>query len=441
MRILSINSLRRCHERISVSRHAWFVLVKSLGFLGYTFSPIFAPFPRQAPQKERLVLISSQYSSQELPSCMRVLTSCPQLSFSYDSHDLPSPLNKPNTETQHHNLITATPTKMASPIYKNKLAIASVSLGMHASHTLPEKILAAAHNHFSGIEIVYCDLEAWCTSQSQPLLSGAQAIKNICKTHNLVILSLAPFKNFEAHTSPLSTRLSTARHWLELAQALGATYLQVPSQFDTENTIDDEDLSISELQALADLASEFGVKIAYEAVAWGTYVNTWQDSLRIVKRVDRVNFGMCWDAFHVLAKIWGSCTSPDGKLDAGDETLKKSLGELVEVLKGVDRERVFYVQLSDGERYEPVLGRGHRFWVEGMDERLIWSRNTRPFPLERGLGAYFPIRDVVRNILGMGGWDGWLSFEVFDWRMRNDSFLPEEAAKRGWKSWMELKKD
>lgn len=102
---------------------------------------------------------------------------------------------------------------------------------------------------------------------------------------------------------------------------------------------------------------------------------------------------------------------------------------------------MFYVQLSDGERYEPVLGRAHRFWVEGMDERLIWSRNTRPFPLEGELGAYFPMMEVVRSVLGRGEWGGWVSFEVFDWRMRDEIFLPEEAAERGWKSWVELNKD
>ncbi|KAE9365907.1 putative 4-hydroxyphenylpyruvate dioxygenase [Stipitochalara longipes BDJ] len=329
---------------------------------------------------------------------------------------------------------------MASPPYENKLAIATVSLGMNASHTLTEKIAVAAHSHFSGIEIVYSDLEAWCATQSLPLLSGAERIKTHCESHNLTILSLAPFKNFEAHTSPLSIRLDAVKHWLQIAQALGATYLQVPSQFDTPNCIDDEALAVRELQALADLAADFGVSIAYEAVAWGAYVATWQDSLRIIKKVDRANFGMCWDAFHVLARIWGSCTSASRKLDGGDEALRKSLEELVSVLKGEDSEKVFYVQLSDGEFYNPPLEKGHKFWVEGMDERLVWSRNTRPFPLETELGGYFPIGEVVKAILAEGGFAGWVSFEVFDWRMRSEKFMPDEAAQRGWKSWIELGK-
>ena len=327
---------------------------------------------------------------------------------------------------------------MAKLSYKNKLAIATVSLGMHTSHTLPEKLAAASRNHFSGIEIVYSDLEAWSASQSLTLLSGAKAIEALCKTHNLTILSLAPFKNFETHTSPLSTRLDTAKHWLEIAQALGAVYLQVPSQFDTPNCIDNEALAVRELQALADLAADFGVNIAYEAAAWGAYVETWQDSLHIIKRVDRANFGMCWDAFHVLARIWGSCTLPSGKLEGGDEALRESLEELVSVLKGEDRGKVFYMQLSDGEFYDPPLVEGHKFWTEGMDERLVWSRNTRPFPLEAELGGYFPVGNIIRAALGEGGFEGWISFEVFDWRMRDKIYLPAQAAQRGWQSWIEL---
>jgi hypothetical protein len=42
----------------------------------------------------------------------------------------------------------------------NSLAIATVSLGEHASHILPGKITAAAQNSFSGIEITYPDLDA-----------------------------------------------------------------------------------------------------------------------------------------------------------------------------------------------------------------------------------------------------------------------------------------
>ena len=112
--------------------------------------------------------------------------------------------------------------------------------------------------------------------------------------------------------------------------------------------------------------------------------------------------------------------------------------EFVNVLKGEGREKVFYVQLSDGEFFDPVLDVGHRFWSEEMDCRLVWSRNARPFPHEREMGAYFPMSDVVKMALGEGQFGGWVSFEVFDWRMREEGFEVSEAARRGRKSWIAL---
>ena len=106
----------------------------------------------------------------------------------------------------------------------------------------------------------------------------------------------------------MSSRLDTARHWLEIATALGAKYLQVASQFDTDNSSGDWPLMVLELQELSDLAASYSLAIAYEAVAWGSYVNTWEDLLCMVKDVNCPNFGVCLDSFHVAAHIWGVST-------------------------------------------------------------------------------------------------------------------------------------
>jgi hypothetical protein len=46
-----------------------------------------------------------------------------------------------------------------------KLAIASVSLGQHPTHTIPLKFAAAAAaNNFTGVELVYKDLVSFSES-------------------------------------------------------------------------------------------------------------------------------------------------------------------------------------------------------------------------------------------------------------------------------------
>lgn len=323
---------------------------------------------------------------------------------------------------------------------ENKLAIATVSLGQHPSHSLPDKILAAAQHGFAAVEMVYADLAAYALSKSPEtsIEDAAREIAQLCTAQNIAILSLNPLKNFEGHPSPLTQRMDTARHWVHIARLLGARFLQMPSQFDTGNSTGEEDVIIPELQKMVDMTAELapGLGIAYEAVAWGSYVNTWQDSWRVVKLVDRANFGLCLDSFHVVARLWGDITAESGKQDGNvDELLGKSLDEFV---TACPIEKIFYVQFSDGERYSPPLAPGHRFYDPTFPSALTWSRNTRPFPLEEELGAYMPVVQVAHAWLVQKGWKGYVSLEVFDWRMRDEARRPVDNAARGMNSWKKL---
>jgi sugar phosphate isomerase/epimerase len=189
-----------------------------------------------------------------------------------------------------------------------KLAIASVSLGQHPTHTMPQKFAAAAAAHFTGIELVYKDLVSFSESHSLSLVEGASRIKDIAAEHGLEIVSINPFKMFEGHLGvPLEERLGAVREWMRIARALGTRIIQIPSQMDPNST-GDEDIIISDLRAMADVRAEGGgnvISFAYEAVAFGVHNSLWEDSVRIVEKVDRDNFGICLDNFHVHAKLWG----------------------------------------------------------------------------------------------------------------------------------------
>jgi sugar phosphate isomerase/epimerase len=106
------------------------------------------------------------------------------------------------------------------------LALSSSCLGLHPSHSLDDKVKAAAKHGLSGIE-----------------------------------------KNIECHPSPLKDRPNAAREWINLARVLRAEYVQVPVQFGRDASTD-KAVIVSELQQLADLgaAAEPIVDIAYEPV-------------------------------------------------------------------------------------------------------------------------------------------------------------------------------
>lgn len=319
----------------------------------------------------------------------------------------------------------------------NKLAIGSLSLGQHPSHALDQKIRDAAQAGFAGIEIVFSDLEKFSQSNGLSIFEGATKIKAICDESNLAILSLAPFENYEGDRSPLLDRLKKATQWIKVARTLCAPFLQVPAQYDAD-AIGDEDVIITELRQLCDMASSEQpvVSIAYEPMSWSTYHSTWESSLRLVDAVARENFGLCLDTFHIITKLWADPFAPSGKYPNADNILRDSLTRFV---RDCPLEKIFFVQLSDGEKFDPPFSEEHPWHLEGEAPQFTWSKHARPFPYETELGAYMPVAEVARAWIVEKGYRGWVSMEIFDRRMRDKDSRVEHAAIRGMESWRKLK--
>lgn len=320
----------------------------------------------------------------------------------------------------------------------NKIAITTVSLGQHASHTLDQKILAAGQHGFAGLELVYSDLSAYAEANGQSIYAAAESIKELSAKNNVEIISFAPFENFEGSTTPLEKRLETAQHWIGIARKVGASYLQIPSHYKPDEEAGDEAQRISDLQNLADIGSaeQPTVSIAYEALSWGTHYSTWEDSLYVVEKVDRSNFGLCLDNFHVITKLWASAFEKSGKFPNADRDLEQSLRRFRE---GCPLDRIFYLQFSDGELFDPPFSSEHPWYLDGEAPEFTWSKHARPFPLELELGGYMPVVDVSRTWIVESGFKGWVSLEIFDRRMRDESFQVQTAAERGQESWRKLK--
>src|SRR5690349_24725470 len=138
-----------------------------------------------------------------------------------------------------------------------KLSIATVCL----SGTLEDRLDAAATAGFDGVEIFENDLIA-ATSSAEDIRARAADL-------GLTIELYQPFRDAEGappERFPAVERRMRAK--LELMGRLGAPMVLVCSSV-APDTIDDDDLAAAQLHALADLAAEHGVRIAYEALAWG----------------------------------------------------------------------------------------------------------------------------------------------------------------------------
>ncbi|GGS41276.1 bifunctional sugar phosphate isomerase/epimerase/4-hydroxyphenylpyruvate dioxygenase family protein [Streptomyces violaceus] len=249
-----------------------------------------------------------------------------------------------------------------------RTSIATVSL----SGSLTGKLDAAARAGFDGVEIFENDLLA------SPLTP--EDIRARCADLGLTIDLFQPMRDIEAvPEAELARNLRRARHKFELMRRLGADTVLVCSSVSPQ-AVDDDALAAEQLSRLADLARESGVKVAYEALAWGRHVSTYDHAWRIVEAAGHPALGTCLDSFHILSR--GS--DPKGIAD-------------------IPGEKIFFLQLADA----PLLA---------MDV-LQWSRHYRCFPGQGG----FDVAGLVRHVLRTG-YDGPLSLEVF-----NDVFRQADA--------------
>jgi 4-hydroxyphenylpyruvate dioxygenase len=136
-------------------------------------------------------------------------------------------------------------------------------------------------------------------------------------------------------------------------------------------------------------------------MAWSTHIDTWELAWGIVKLVNRPNFGLLLDAFHIAAKEWADPTIVGNVKPSGPEHLGASLDKLV---ANVPADRVFFTQAADAELLDPPIPL-HPLTDSSMPPLMCWSRNCRLFPYEEK--GFMPITKVMAAFV-KAGFSGWL---------------------------------
>ncbi len=241
-----------------------------------------------------------------------------------------------------------------------RTSIATVCL----SGTLIDKLHAIADAGFDAVEIFEPDLIAAPQSPEE--------VRALCERLGLQIALYQPFRDAEGVSEAEFSRvLHRAEAKFQLMDRLGVDTVLVCSNVATA-TIDDDAVSADQLARLAERADAHGKRIAFEALAWGRFIDDYRRAWRIVERADHPALGICLDSFHILSR---------GHDPAAIET--------------IPGDKIFFVQLADA----PILS---------MDV-LSWSRHHRLFPGEGG----FDLPAFVGHTL-RAGYTGPLSLEVFN---------------------------
>src|SRR5882724_3534343 len=246
-------------------------------------------------------------------------------------------------------------------------SIATVSL----SGSLSEKLEAIAAAKFDAVEIFDNDLVTF---------SGTPAdVCHACRDLGLDIVTLQPFRDFEGMPPGQRERVfARAERKFDVMQELGTDLLMICSNVAPES-LGGIDRAAADLHELGERAAKRGLRIAFEALAWGRHINDYRDAWEAVRRADHPAVGLVLDSFHVLAR-----------------------GTDLSAIRAIPRDRIFLVQAADAPRLD-------------MDY-LSWSRHFRNFP---GQGD-FPLDDFM-DALAATGFDGLFSLEIFNDQFRSGS--------------------
>lgn len=242
---------------------------------------------------------------------------------------------------------------------KNQLFINTVCL----SGSTEDKLRAAHAAGFNQVELWRQDVEA---------ANGDTAgIKSLLKKLPLGLTDYQVLLDFDgAPDSIRADKRQEALRMLDTAVELGATTVLTPACTHKECV---KERIEEDLRWLVTEAAQRGLRIAYEGMAWSTYINNTADAWKMVQRVNAPNLGLVIDAFHIFVR---HRTAAD--------------------LDGIPMDKIFLVQLSDLEK-DPEPGK-----------LVDTARHNRLLPGE----GKFPIHTIIER-LEKGEYQGPIGLEVF----------------------------
>jgi 4-hydroxyphenylpyruvate dioxygenase len=259
-----------------------------------------------------------------------------------------------------------------------KLSIATVSI----SGEFTEKLDAIAAAGFDALEIFENDFLAFDGTPAQ--------VGRMVRDAGLEICLFQPFRDFEGLPEPYRSRaFDRAERKFDLMQELGTDLMLVCSSV-SPISLGGIDRAADDFHELGERAAKRGLRVGYEALAWGRHIHDHRDAWEIVRRADHPNIGLILDSFHTLAR----------KID-------------VSSIRSIPKDKIFIVQIADAPSIEMDL--------------LYWSRHFRNMPGEGDL----PVREFTRAVLATG-YNGYLSLEIFNDQFRGGS--PKSIAVDGRRS-------
>ncbi|RRZ95846.1 sugar phosphate isomerase/epimerase [Erwinia sp. 198] len=245
------------------------------------------------------------------------------------------------------------------------------------SGTTEEKIIAAAQAGFSQLELRRQDMDS---AEGTP-----QAVASLLGEQRLALTDYQVLLDFDgAPDHQREEKRRDALKMMETAAVLGATTLLTPASTQKECIAGREE---EDIRWLAQEAGKRGLRVAFEAMAWSTHINTTAAAWQLVQRINEPNLGLVVDAFHIFVR-----------------------NRTVADLNGIPMDKIFLVQLSD----LATLPSGSELVETARHHRLLPGQGN------------FPLYTLL-DYLEAEGYSGPVGLEVFNDEIKQRS--PSDAAK------------
>src|SRR5690606_35618970 len=152
------------------------------------------------------------------------------------------------------------------------------------SGELPEKLSAIAAAGFDGVEIFENDFLAFDGSPRD--------VGRMARDLGLEITLFQPFRDFEGMPEPVRTRaFDRAERKFDVMQELGTDLVLVCSNV-SDVSLGGIDRAAADFHELGERAARRGLKVGYEALAWGKHIFDHRDAWEIVRRADHTSVGI-----------------------------------------------------------------------------------------------------------------------------------------------------
>jgi len=201
---------------------------------------------------------------------------------------------------------------------------------------------------------------------------GPEVAIDLLRQSGLQLSAYQALRNFEGSTeAQMPLKLEIARQLMDQMVLVGADTLVLCSNTDPTAS-GERALCAAHLRRLGDMAAIRGMRIAFETLSWGRWINDYRDAWALIQEVAHPCIGLLLDAFHLFV----------------------SRTPLQDIAR-IPAQNIFLVELAD--------------LPQANLTPLEISRSYRLLPGE-GVG---PVAEFLDQI-GQTGYSGVLSLEIFN---------------------------